>query len=80
MMSIFTIAGKTNPANEEFQLWKNDNHPIELYSDNVIKQKLDYLHNNPVRAGYVGRAQDWIYSSASNYAGLGGILKVEFLT
>ena len=79
MMSIFTIAGKTNPANEEFQLWKNDNHPIELYSSEVMKQKLDYLHNNPVRAGYVREPQDWIYSSASNYAGMEGVMDIELL-
>jgi putative transposase len=78
MNSIFTLAGTTNPANKDFQLWQNDNHPIELFSSELMSQKLDYIHNNPVRAGLVSNPEDWIYSSASNYAGMGGVIEVEF--
>ena len=46
MLSIFSLAGKDNPANKEFQLWKNDNHPIALYSPEVIRQKLEYSHES----------------------------------
>lgn len=41
-------AGQTNNKNSKYQLWRNDNHPIELYSNEVISQKVDYIHNNPV--------------------------------
>jgi len=40
---------------------------------------LNYIHENPVRAGIVNNAEDYVYSSASNYAGKGGILEVEFI-
>ena len=46
MIVIFSKAGKSNPNNKEFQLWKQDNHPIELYFDSVFIQKLNYIHNN----------------------------------
>jgi hypothetical protein len=56
--------------------WGTDNHPIELWSNDVIKQKLDYLHNNPVEAGFVFRAEQYVYSSAIDYAGERGLLNV----
>ncbi len=79
MLSIFGLAGKDNPANKEFQLWKNENHPIALYSFEVIKQKLEYIHMNPVRAGFVAMPEHWLYSSASNYAGLESIMEIDYL-
>lgn len=45
------------------QFWRHDNKPIELWINNVIKQKIDYIHNNPVEAGLVYKAEDYIYSS-----------------
>ena len=56
---------KGNTQNHKF--WQGDSHPIVLYSKKVIVQKLDYIHFNPVRAGLVEKAQDYRYSSASNY-------------
>ena len=58
------------------QVWQHDNHPIELWSEAVIQQKLDYLHWNPVRAHFVEAPEHWVYSSASNYLYGKGILKV----
>jgi hypothetical protein len=46
-------AGKINSNNNDWQLWQQDNRPIELFSYLVIKQKLNYIHNNPVKAGFV---------------------------
>ena len=44
---------KKNSNNKYFQFWQQDNHPIELYGYETLKQKLNYLHENPVRAGIV---------------------------
>ncbi|MEZ5084268.1 MAG: hypothetical protein R2750_12610 [Bacteroidales bacterium] len=38
---------------KHYQFWQQHNKPIELWSNSVIDQKLDYLHNNPVEAGFV---------------------------
>jgi REP element-mobilizing transposase RayT len=49
----------------EFSLWKSGFHPQALYSEKVLLQKLEYLHNNPVRKGLVVRPEDWRFGSAS---------------
>lgn len=54
---------------DELGLWQDGFHPQSLRSDTVFRQKLDYLHANPVRKGLVRSAQDWWYSSAGEYAG-----------
>ena len=67
VLDIFSKAGKQNSNNEKFQFWQQDNHPIEIWSEDVILQKLDYLHNNPVVEGYVDKAEEYLYSSAKDY-------------
>ncbi|MBU4537044.1 MAG: transposase [Weeksellaceae bacterium] len=57
-----------------YQFWRHDNKPIELWSNRVIKQKIDYVHQNPVEAGLVFRAEDYRYSSAIDYADEKGLL------
>ncbi|SHI38321.1 hypothetical protein SAMN04488513_101135 [Pseudozobellia thermophila] len=59
------------------QFWQHNNKPIELWSNKVIKQKIDYIHNNPVEAGFVTNAIDWKYSSARNYAEDQTVLKID---
>lgn len=61
----FEQTGKYNPLNTNHQFWQNGNYPVLLYSPAVIDQKIDYIHNNPVRAGFVGAAHDFWYSSAN---------------
>ncbi len=65
MIHMFKYFGKGNSQNKEFQLWQNGNFPIELYSTEVIQQKLKYLHNNPVKGGMVANAEDYLYTSAN---------------
>jgi putative transposase len=48
MLNIFSYIGKNNNNNKEYQFWKQDYHPIELNSTEKIKQRLNYLHENPV--------------------------------
>lgn len=54
--------------NIHFQIWSHDNHPVSLFSSAFVRQKLDYLHLNPVKAGWVAEPQHWLYSSAADYA------------
>ena len=79
MLHQFKYYASRHSRNEVFQLWEHDNHPIELSSPAFTQQKIDYIHQNPVRAGLVYRAEDYIYSSASNYAGLDEIVQVDCL-
>lgn len=62
---IFRYHGKGTKQNEEFAFWQKTSHPIELWSPEVTNQKVDYIHNNPVRAGFVAEPHEWVLSSAS---------------
>jgi putative transposase len=62
-------AGKNNMNNNDFQFWQQDSHPIELSSNSMIDQRLEYIHLNPVAAGFVDTPEAWIYSSARDYSG-----------
>jgi len=65
MCAIFKKAGQQNPLNLHHQFWQNENYPVALGSNEMIDQKIDYIHQNPVKAGFVNEAQDYLYSSAS---------------
>lgn len=58
------------------RFWRADNKPIELWSNATIDQKLNYIHQNPVEEGLVFRAEDYVYSSASDYAGGHGLFNI----
>lgn len=72
-------AGKLNPNNKGYQFWNQDNRPIELFDNEIMQQKLDYIHNNPVEGGFVDSPEDWRWSSARDYAGLKGLLEIRFI-
>ena len=61
---------------ERYQIWTHENHAEIVYSNQFMDSKINYIHENPVRAGIVERAEDYLYSSARNYAGLDGMLEV----
>ena len=63
-------------TDREFQLWQEGSHPKQIQNEEMMIQKLEYTHNNPVRRGYVDRPEDWRYSSARNYARLPGLIDV----
>jgi putative transposase len=67
MLSMMENAGTANSNNLGFQLWQQHNQSIVLDTPKVTHQKLDYLHNNPVTAGFVEKPEDWLYSSAKDY-------------
>lgn len=68
LLHMFKFYGKGNSQNEEFQFWQNGNHATALWSSEVIKQKMDYLHNNPVKQGIVAKPEDYLYSSANEFS------------
>lgn len=62
------------------RFWRADNQPVELWSNAVIAQKLNYIHQNPVEQGLVFRAEDYVYSSAIDYAGGKGMLEIFIIS
>jgi len=81
MLKIFNEQGQGNSRNKNYQFWRQDNQPKELYSPAFVFQKLNYIHNNPVVAGIVERPEHYLYSSAKDYfyTRKCGLLDVAFL-
>lgn len=79
MLWMFRRAGERNSNNDKFQFWQQHNNPIELYSNDVQQQKLDYLHFNPVEAGFVSEPWEYLYSSAKDYSGGKGLIDILYI-
>ncbi len=67
MLWMFKRAGQRNPNNERYQFWQQNNHPIQLSTHEMMLQRLEYLHNNPVKSGAVDYPPKYLYSSAVDY-------------
>ena len=77
MLERFAKATESHSRNKKYQFWQYGNHPEEIYSAKFMWSKLDYIHLNPVRAGILEKASEYIYSSASNYVHDKGLITIE---
>ena len=59
-----------------YQVWQEGSHPEEIQSEEMMWEKIEYIHDNPVARGYVDDPLDWRHSSARNYAGQPGVFSV----
>lgn len=64
---------------QEYQVWQEGFHPQLIVSEEMFRQKLEYIHNNPVRRGYIDEPVHWRYSSYRNYIGQQGLLQIELI-
>ncbi len=67
MLWLFKVAGSENSNNTQFQFWKPVNQPELCFELKFMWQKLNYIHNNPVRAGLVFKEEEYVLSSAADY-------------
>jgi len=74
---IFRYHAKFNKRVTDKQLWTHNNHAVELSSNDMIDSRLQYIHENPVRAGWVEKPEDYLYSSARNYADMEALIKLD---
>lgn len=80
LLNTFQQAAMDSKKSDRFKIWQEEFHPIAIYSEKFYNQKLNYIHQNPVKKGYVTEPKHWYYSSARNYAGvLNRSLEVEML-
>jgi REP element-mobilizing transposase RayT len=78
MLERFQKATESHSRNKNFQFWQYGNHAEEVFTQQFLWDKLNYVHLNPVRAGLVEKGHYYLYSSASNYACGKGLLEIEF--
>jgi hypothetical protein len=67
--------GKTHKHDRAYQFWQEGVHPELIQNEAMMRQKIEYIHHNPVKRGYVGKAEHWRYSSARDYLGIAGLLE-----
>ncbi len=75
MLAIFAKEARAHTKHHSYKVWQDGNFAIELYSEKFTWIKLNYIHKNPVRAGYVRYPQHWKYSSATNYMEMESVLE-----
>ena len=76
MLKIFEDEAEQSKKHKTYKFWQVGNHAIEVFTEKFIWDKINYIHENPVRAGLVKQQWDWIYSSASNYQDEESVLEV----
>jgi REP element-mobilizing transposase RayT len=79
MLYRFQYNAKYTSRVQDYKVWQDGYHGIACDNISMLSQKLDYIHNNPVRAGIVNLPEHYQYSSAANYAGEGGLMEVLLL-
>ena len=70
---------KAHKTTTQYQLWQEGIQPKLIENEEMMINKIEYIHNNPVKRGYVEKAEHWRYSSARDYASKEGLLEVERL-
>ena len=79
MLYRFEFAGKYDNRITKYRFWQDKSHPIELTSTEMINQRINYTHENPIRTGMVAVAEDYLYSSARNYAGMSSVIDIDLV-
>ena len=79
LLMIFKYQAKFNKRVKKFQFWTHENHTVELTSIEMIESRVNYIHQNPVRAGYVEQEHEFIYSSAKNFDGQLALMEIDEL-
>lgn len=76
LINYFKGEAEKIKRNNKYKVWQDGNHPEEIFSSKFFYEKLDYIHNNPVKDLIVERPEDYLFSSARNYADLGAYLDI----
>ncbi|HFU77706.1 MAG TPA: transposase [Epsilonproteobacteria bacterium] len=79
LLKQFAFHKKAHRKENSYQIWEEGFHPKLIQSEKMMFEKVNYIHQNPVKRGYIDEAEHWRYSSARDYSGVDGLLEVERL-
>ena len=79
LLNKFRFEANRTSRGKYYQVWEEGYHGIQIESNEFLDQKLDYIHENPVKAGFVSSPEDYLYSSARNYCEEQGVMEVDLL-
>lgn len=76
LLKKLSMAKKPFKKDRLYQFWQDGSYPKQIYSEEMMRQKIEYIHYNPVRRGYIDEPEYWRYSSARSYAGKPGLIDI----
>lgn len=81
MLYRFEYAGKYLKRIKKYHFWQDGSHAVYLdtYKPEMFLQRFNYIHDNPVRAGIVDNAEEYLHSSARDYCGKRGLVRVVLI-
>lgn len=79
LLEKFTTSADNAKKEQKYKIWQDGYHAIDTWSNHFIYQKLNYIHQNPVTDGMVTKPEDYLYSSARNYADLESVIDIVLL-
>ncbi|MDD3592574.1 MAG: transposase [Sulfurovum sp.] len=77
LLEQFAFYKKAHKTTAEYQVWQEGTQPKLIQTDAMMINKINYIHQNPVKRGYVDEAKHWRYSSARDYEGSEGLIGIE---
>ena len=77
ILDQFAFYKKAHRKEKTYQVWEEGYQPKLIQSEAMLKVKIDYIHYNPVKRGYVDSAVHWRYSSARDYEGGYGLIEID---
>jgi putative transposase len=77
LLTRLRFSKRAHKDDREYQFWQEGSHAELIFNESVMREKLDYIHANPVKRGYVDKPEHWRYSSARNYVGEMGLIEID---
>jgi len=77
LLKQFIFYKKAHKKDRTYQIWQEGYQPKLIQTDVMMINKINYIHNNSVKRGYVDEAIHWRYSSARDYEGIDGLIDIE---
>ena len=77
LLEQFRFYKKAHKTDRTYQIWQEGYQPKLIQTDAIMIAKINYIHYNPVKRGFVDEAKHWRYSSARDYEGADGLIEVE---
>ena len=76
LLRKFSFEAQKSGRAKNYKVWQDDNHAICLEKSEWILQRLNYIHQNPVRQMIVYNAEEYVFSSAIDYADGKGLVTI----
>jgi putative transposase len=77
LLTRLSFSKRAHKIDSDYQFWQEGVHAELIFSEAMMREKLEYIHANPVKRGYVELPEHWRYSSARNYMGLAGLIDID---